>query len=80
MNYLNKIIHGNALETIAQIPDGGLDLIVTDPPYGVNYRDRSGRRVRNDDALDAVLPVFGDLFSCVEARRLLHFLLRLEQN
>lgn len=67
MNYLNKIIYGNALETIAQIPDGALDLIVTDPPYGVNYRDRSGRRVRNDDALDAVLPVFSDLFRALKS-------------
>ena len=40
------------------LPACSIDLIVTDPPYGVNYRDRTGRRVRNDDTLDHVLPVF----------------------
>lgn len=66
MNYYNQIIHGNALEAMAQVQGGTLDLIVTDPPYGVNYRDRTGRSIQNDDTLDAVLPVFGDLYRALK--------------
>lgn len=66
MTYCNEIIHGNALEVVAGMPDGSLGLILTDPPYGVNYRDRTGRRVQNDDTLEAVLPVFGDLYRALK--------------
>lgn len=66
MKYFNEIIQGDALEIMAGVPDSSLDLIVTDPPYGVSYRDRSGRQVPNDDCLDAVLPVFGDLYRALK--------------
>ena len=29
----NRIIHGDALEVLAQLPDGSIDLVLTDPPY-----------------------------------------------
>jgi site-specific DNA-methyltransferase (adenine-specific) len=35
--YLNKIIHGNALECLRELSDNSIDLIVTDPPYGVSF-------------------------------------------
>ena len=28
-----KLIHGDCLEVMKDIPDGSVDLIVTDPPY-----------------------------------------------
>jgi site-specific DNA-methyltransferase (adenine-specific) len=31
----NKILHGDCLELLKDIPDGSMDLILTDPPYGV---------------------------------------------
>lgn len=34
---------------MAAMPDGSVDLVVTDSPYMARYRDRSGRRVQNDD-------------------------------
>lgn len=36
--FLNKIIHGNCLELIKQIPENSIDLICTDPPYLINYK------------------------------------------
>lgn len=33
-DYINKIICGDCLEVMKGIPDGAIDLIVTDPPYG----------------------------------------------
>lgn len=54
---------------MAGAPDGGLDLILADPPYGVNSRDRTRRRLAKDDALGSVLPVFGDLYRTLKPGR-----------
>jgi site-specific DNA-methyltransferase (adenine-specific) len=43
---LNKIHNGDCLELMKNIPDKSIDLIVTDPPYLMNYR--SNRRVKQD--------------------------------
>jgi len=32
------IIHGNAIEKIKELPDNSVDAIVTDPPYGLDWR------------------------------------------
>jgi len=34
----NRIILGDAFEELKKIPDESIDLIITDPPYGVNYK------------------------------------------
>lgn len=31
---MNKLIHGDCLEEMKKIPDGSVDLVLTDPPYG----------------------------------------------
>jgi hypothetical protein len=31
-----------------EMPANSVDFILTDPPYLVNYRDRSGRTIQND--------------------------------
>lgn len=33
----NKIINADCLEIMRQLPDKCIDLILTDPPYGINY-------------------------------------------
>ena len=33
---INSIIQGDCLEIMKQIPDGSIDCIITDPPYGIN--------------------------------------------
>ena len=32
-DYINKVLHGDCLELMKQIPDGSVDLVLTDPPY-----------------------------------------------
>ncbi len=59
---IHNIIHGEAVETLRTFEAQSIDLVVTDPPYLVNYRDRDGRRVRNDDSAEAVLGVFPELY------------------
>ena len=44
-DFIDKVICGDCLEVMKDIPDNSIDLIVTDPPYGRDYK--SGRDVNN---------------------------------
>lgn len=57
----NTIFEGDAAIILKDQPESSIDLVVTDPPYLVNYQDRSGRSLANDANPDGVLPVFGPL-------------------
>jgi len=35
-NYINKVINGDCIKVMGEMPEGSIDLIVTSPPYGVN--------------------------------------------
>ena len=41
--FTNQILHGDCIDVMKQMPANSVDFILTDPPYLVNYRDRSGR-------------------------------------
>lgn len=58
---MNRIYTGNSAEVLAKLPENTIDLIVSDPLYLVNYRDRDGRSLKNDDNPDGVLPVFAPM-------------------
>lgn len=58
----NEVLQGDCLHVLRQLPDEFVDLIVTDPPYGVRYQDRLGRTVANDDDPTRVLGAFTDLY------------------
>jgi site-specific DNA-methyltransferase (adenine-specific) len=47
-NFTDQILHGDCIEVMRQMPANSVDFILTDPPYLVNYRDRSGRTIQND--------------------------------
>jgi len=36
-NFVNQIIQGDCLEVLKGMPDNSVDLIVTDPPYGIKF-------------------------------------------
>lgn len=46
--HTNTVINGNCIDVMRSLPWASVDFILTDPPYLVNYRDRSGRSVAND--------------------------------
>ncbi len=51
-------------------PSNSIGLVVTDPPYGVNYRDRNGRTIANDSAdLGWIGPVFQEIFRVLKPNR-----------
>lgn len=43
-NFLNKIICGDAVETMKQIPDDSVDLVVTSPPYNLKNSTGNGMK------------------------------------
>jgi len=45
---LGSVTCGDCIDVMAHLPARCVDFILTDPPYLVNYRDRSGRSVAND--------------------------------
>ncbi len=46
-----------------------MDFILTDPPYLVNYRDRSGRTVANDNSSHWVTLAFAEMFRILTNER-----------
>ncbi|MBN9252038.1 MAG: tyrosine--tRNA ligase, partial [Mesorhizobium sp.] len=48
----NSIRQGDCIEVMRQMPSRSVDFILTDPPYLVRYKDRSGRYIANDDNAD----------------------------
>lgn len=50
---LNKLILGDCLEKMKDIPDGSVDAIIVDPPYGIDYQ--SAWRTDKNERFDKIL-------------------------
>jgi DNA modification methylase len=51
-SFTNQIRHGDCIKMMRQTPAESVDFVLTDPPYLVNYRDRSNRapcRIQGED-------------------------------
>lgn len=60
--FVNRVLCGDSQQVLQQLSDASADLVVTDPPYLVNYRSRDGRSVRNDATAEWIEPVFEQVF------------------
>ncbi len=45
---MSRFILGNCVNIMASFPERAVDFILTDPPYLVGFRDRSGRSIAGD--------------------------------
>ena len=45
----NRIITGDCIQVMQEMPAASIDFIATDPPYLVGYTSRDGRRIAGDD-------------------------------
>ena len=45
--YINTIVCGDCLDILRDFPDGCVDLVLTDPPYGLGMRTVSGGTLKN---------------------------------
>lgn len=59
---LDNILPGDCAEEMQRIPNETIDLVVTDPPYIAKYKDRSDRKVLNDDNWRWVAPAFSQVY------------------
>lgn len=60
--FRNRVIHADAVSLLPQLPSECIDLVVTDPPYLVNYRPRDGRTITGDQSDEWLRPVFQELY------------------
>jgi adenine-specific DNA-methyltransferase len=58
---LGTVICGDCIDIMAHLPGSCVDFVLTDPPYLVGYRDRSGRRIINDDNDAWLKPAFAQI-------------------
>ncbi len=66
MSALNHIHHGDCTKVMQQLPNNSIDFILTDPPYLVNYRDRTGRRIMGDINSDWLEPSFTEMYRILQ--------------
>lgn len=62
--YINQVIQGDCLEVMKGLPDKCVDLVVTDPPYGMefqsNHRQVKHNKIIGDDRFP--VEIFEELF------------------
>lgn len=57
----NMLLNGDCLDVLPRLPAHSADFVLTDPPYLVNYKDRSGRSIANDVRDDWLAPAFSEI-------------------
>src|SRR6185437_12044243 len=57
----NSVYQGDCRNILKSFPTNSFDLVLTDPPYFVNYRDRFGRTVANDRDELGILSAFDEV-------------------
>lgn len=61
----NKIYNGDCLELMKEIPDKSIDLVLTDPPYGIGISFNPVRQAHTKKNWDKEIPVnkiFDEIF------------------
>jgi DNA modification methylase len=67
--FTNQILHSDCIEVMRQMPANSVDFILTDPPYLVNYRDRSGRTIQNDVDESWLKPAMAEAYRVLKQDR-----------
>ncbi len=44
-DYIGQIVHADCVDILRQIPDGAVDVLLTDPPYGMPRREAPSPRL-----------------------------------
>jgi site-specific DNA-methyltransferase (adenine-specific) len=60
--FVGRILHGDCTTVLPLLPATSIDLIITDPPYLVNYHPRDGRLCSGDDSDRWLRPSVRELY------------------
>jgi adenine-specific DNA-methyltransferase len=62
--FVNRVITGDCIEVMQEMPEASVDCVITDPPYLVNYQSRDGRGYQNDDPQDTswLVPAYTQMY------------------
>lgn len=60
--FCNKVLHGDCVQVMRGMPSASVDFILTDPPYLVRYRSRTGQTIANDDRDGWLEPAFAEMY------------------
>ena len=60
--FVNRIIPGDCVEVMKQMPAGSVDCIINDPPYLVGYTSRDGRSIANDKTDEWLMPAVREMY------------------
>lgn len=63
----NTLHLGDCIQRMQSMASNSIDLIVTDPPYLVNYHDRLGRKIIGDNQSDWLKPAFSEIYRLLKA-------------
>jgi len=61
-HFMNQVLHGDCVSVLPLLPSHSVDLVVTDPPYLVDYKPRDGRRCAGDTSDLWLLPAFREIY------------------
>ncbi len=59
---MSRFILGDCVRVMATFPDNAVDFILTDPPYLVGFRDRSGRTIAGDKTDEWLQPACNEMY------------------
>ena len=59
--FVNRILLGDCIQVMGQMPEASVDAVITDPPYLCRFQSRDGRTVVNDDRDDWLAPAFSQM-------------------
>jgi len=65
----NRIITGDCIQVMQEMPAASIDFIATDPPYLVNYTSRDGRRMVGDDKSGWLFSAFAHMYRVLKYNR-----------
>lgn len=72
-----QLKQGDCLELMKNIPDGSVDLVLTDPPYGMafksNYRKEKYNEIKNDKTLEWLEKYVGECFRILKDNTAVYF-------
>jgi DNA modification methylase len=60
--FVNTVMLGDCCSVMQQLPDYSIDLVLTDPPYLINYQSRDGRNIAGDVNDGWLIPAFTEAY------------------